>query len=273
MNKLVFVIMFCLTVSLSNAQTLTARRNVVKDGYNFWFYTPENCDTVKNDSVKIRKPLVIFLHGQSLCGSDLNRVRRYGCIDAVEKGREIDAFILAPQNPGGAWKPPRILNLLNWSKEHYAVDTNRVYVVGMSLGGFGTIDFAGAYPGEVAAAVALCGGGTLSDLCGLTKVPLWIIHGTADRAVPVAQSQQVVNAMKNCGDTTLLRFDKINGVNHAGLARVFYLPELYEWLFSHDASDSVQHINKDVTINSVTFTNAYKNLNKNAKQKILYLKN
>jgi LysM repeat protein len=262
MKKLI-IILFCLSTLPAISQSLIAFRDAIKDGYNFWFYVPETCDTIKNDTLVINKPLIIFLHGQSLCGSDLYKVRRYGCIDAVERGRKIDAFIIAPQNPGGAWKPSKILKLLNWSKEHYSIDTNKVYVVGMSLGGYGTIDFVGTYPEQVTAAMALCGGGTLSNYCGLTKVPLWIIHGTADKAVPVSQSQKVADAMKNCGDTSLLRFDKLIGVNHSRLARTFYLPMLYEWLFSHSLADSVKYINKNFTITSASFIDVYKDLNRN----------
>jgi len=228
------------------SQTLTAFRGTIEDGYNFWFYVPpSSCDSMKNDSVKIMKPLIIFLHGRSLCGKNLYTVRRYGCIDAIERGLNIDAYIISPQNPGEAWKPSKIIKLLDWSKEHHDIDTNRVYVVGMSLGGYGTIDFVGTYPEKVTAAIALCGGGTLSDFCGLSKLPLWIIHGTADRSVPVAQSQRVVDAMINCGDTSLLRFDWLKGVNHTRLARTFYLPEMYEWLFSHSMDDSVKYVNKN----------------------------
>ena len=258
-------LIFCLTPQRAYSQSLIAFRDSVKDGYNFWLYVPESCDTVKSDSTDINRPLVIFLHGQSLCGSNLYKVRQYGCIDAVEKGRKIDAFIIAPQNPGGAWKPSKILNLLNWTKENYSVDADRVYVVGMSLGGYGTVDFVGTYPEYVAAAMALCGGGTLSSFCGLNKTPLWIIHGTADRAVPVSQSQKVVDAMAKCGDTLLVRFDKLKGVNHSKLARTFYLPELYDWLFSHSLADTA-YINLDYTINSKTLDNSYKNFDKNAKK-------
>ena len=258
MKKIIFLTV-CLIPLLSYSQTLTAFRDSIKGGYDFWLYTPENSDSVKSE-----KPLVIFLHGRSLCGNDLNKVRRYGSIDAVERGRKIDAFILAPQNPGESWKPSKILDLLNWTKERYAIDTSRVYVLGMSLGGYGTINFAGTYPEKVAAAMALCGGGTLSSYCELTQVPLWIIHGTADKAVPVSQSQKVVNAMENCGNATLLRFDKLKGVNHSKLARFFYFEQTYEWLFAHSLTDSVRYVSQDFTVSPAILNEAYKNLDKTA---------
>lgn len=247
---------------LANSQNLIAFRDTVKNGYNFWLYLPESYDTVKNDATKVKKPLIIFLHGKKLCGNNLNMVRQYGCISAVEKGRKIDALILAPQNPGGAWVPSKILNLLNWTTENYDADTNRVYVIGMSLGGSGTINFVGTYPEKIAAAMALCGRGWLSDFCGLTKVPLWILHGTADKDVPVSQSQKIVDAMKKCGDVSLLRFDKLIGINHSQSARVFYLPMVYEWLLSHSLTDSPRYMNRDFTLTAATLNEAYKNIEK-----------
>ena len=76
----------------------------------------------------------------------------------------------------------KIDDVVEWTKAHYQVDASRIYVLGMSLGGYGTLDYAGTYPHKVAAAMALCGGCTLRDKQGLGDLPLWIIHGTADKA-------------------------------------------------------------------------------------------
>jgi predicted peptidase len=257
MKKIVIFAIFTLPF-VAKSQNLIAIRDSVENGYQFWLYTPEN-----NDSLE-KKPLVIFLHGQSLCGNNLYKVKRYGTIDAIEAGRKINAYVVAPQNPGGSWKPEKILNILNWTKERYDVDTNRVYVLGMSLGGYGTINFVGTYPEKVAAAMALCGGGSLKNYCGLNNVPLWIIHGTADKRVPVSRSQNVVNKMVECGDTSLLIFNKWTGVNHSVLARLFYLPETYQWLFSHSLTDTVRFVNREVNINKTSLNSAYKNLDRKA---------
>jgi predicted peptidase len=259
MRKLLFTV-FCFLPFLSQAQTLTACRDSVKGGYNFWFYEPEG-----SDSTAV-KPLIIFLHGRSLSGKVLSKVLRYGCIDAVMKGRTIDAYILAPQTPEGSWKPSKINDLLEWTTARYAIDTTRVYVVGMSMGGYGTINFVGTYPEKIAAAMALCGGGSqLQSYCGLTRMPLWIIHGTADKATSVFQSQKVVDAMKECGDTTLLRFDKLKGVNHSRLARFFYWEKTYEWLFAHSLNDSVKTVSRDFNAASA-LNEAYRNLDGKAQK-------
>ena len=72
--------------------------------------------------------------------------------------------------------------------------------------------------------------------------------------------------MVHCGDTSMLRFDKFKGVNHSRLARIFYMPELYEWLFAHSLNDSVRQINREVVIEALTLNNSYKDLKKNLKK-------
>ena len=240
---LAFVILLILFIVPIRAQHLYPFRNgVVEGSYNFWLYTPEGyTDTVG-------KPLVIFLHGRSLCGNNIERVRRYGPLNALDMGMHIDALVLAPQNAGGAWKPAKIWRIVEWLEQRYAIDTNRIYVLGMSLGGYGTIDFTAAYPDKIAAAMALCGGGTSRNLCHLNSVPLWILHGTADRAVGIGQSQRVVDAMKNCGDTNRLIWTRLQGMSHGQLVYAFYMHETYDWLFSHSLTDQGRRVNRNFTL-------------------------
>lgn len=259
MKKKTLLLLLFLIPFLTNGQKLIAFRDTIKAGYNFWVYLPESYDATQNEL-----PVIMFLHGQSLCGSDLARVRTYGPLDALGMGRKINSIIVAPQNPGGPWKPSKVLDVLNWTSQHYACDTNRFYVIGMSLGGYGTLDFVGTYPEKIAAAMALCGGSTLKSYCGLTKVPLWIIHGTADRDVSVNESKEVVEAMKACGNTDLLRYDWLPGITHGGLARALYLEVTYEWLLSHSRADAKPHVNRDVVITASTLNQAYLNIDRTA---------
>ncbi len=232
---------------------LSAKRNVISGGYNFWIYTPEDYYYSQE-----KTPLIFFLHGASLCGRDLNKVLSYGTIDAVKKGLNIPAIIIAPQNPGGSWNPKKLNDILEWAKENYAFDPNRVYVLGMSLGGYGTLDFAGTYPDKIAAGMALCGGSTLKDYKGLGQVPLWIAHGTADRAVPVRMSQVVVNGMKSKGIDTRLRYDWMKGASHGALARFFYVGKTYDWLFSHSLLDKDRPVDRSIDITQSDLSGAYR---------------
>ena len=253
------IISLILTLCIMAQGSVTACKNKVPGSYNYWFYTPD-----QDMGTDAHYPLLIFLHGQSLCGNNLEKVRKYGPIDALKRGRVIDCYVIAPQNPGGSWNPDKIMKIIEWAEKNYKVDSSRIYVYGMSLGGYGTIDMVAAYPDRIAAAMAMCGGATAKDLSGLNKVPLWIVHGTADRAVPVAQSDKVVEAMKAAGSTDRLIYTRMKGVDHGGPARIFYMAQTYDWLFYHCLDDEGRPVNRDFEITQEAMKNAYKDLGKNA---------
>ncbi len=225
---------------------LRAMRKKVEGSYSFWLYTPAGYD--RKDTLCKNIPLVLFLHGKSLCGNDLEKVRRYGSIDCVERGRHIPALVVAPQNPGEWWNPDKLCQILDYLKTEYPYDTARVYVLGMSLGGYGTLDFVAAKPERVAAAIALCGGTTAKDVSPMGQVPLWIIHGTADKLVSVKASQVIVKDLEQKHLASRLRYEWLIGASHSYLARYFYMPKVYEWLLSHSLLDEGRPVNRDVKI-------------------------
>lgn len=258
-TKYIYLIIYayacaCLPLGAQN-DVLAAQKGVIKGGYDFWVYTPADYETTQDST-----PIILFLHGASLCGRDLNRVRRYGPLHALQMGRNIPALIIAPQNPGGAWNPKKINDVLDWTLSHYAADTTRIYVIGMSLGGYGTMDYAGTYPHRVAAAMALCGGCTLRDVQGLGELPLWILHGTADRAVGIRHSQTVVEALRREKNDQRLRFDWLNGQSHGALGRLFYMEKTYDWLFAHTVADSGRVADRLITITNADLKQAYRNI-------------
>lgn len=244
MKKILFTIFLAFSaLHMSAYDFLRPVKDSIPNGYNFWVYTPIDYFYSQEQT-----PVIIFLHGASLCGRNLDRVRRYGPLDAIVKGREIEALTIVPQNPGGAWNPKKIMDVLDWVKRNYACDTTRVYVLGMSLGGYGTMDVCATYPDRIAAGMAFCGGSSLKDVSGLGKLPFWIIHGTADRAVPIKQSKVVVEKLKESGNDTRLLYDWWQGANHGAPARLFYLRKTYEWLFSHSLLDKDRPVNRDINI-------------------------
>ena len=259
MKRITFILMLMI-VSLSSSayDFLRPVKGQIPGGYDFWVYTPQDYFYSLETT-----PVVIFLHGASLCGHDLNRVRRYGPLDAIVKGREIDALTIVPQNPGGAWSPKKIMQVLDWVKANYQCDTTRVYVLGMSLGGFGTMDVCGTYPDRIAAGMALCGGTSLKDVSGLGKLPFWIIHGTADRAVPIKQSKEVVEKLQESNNDSRLRYEWLEGGNHGTPSRIFYLRKTYDWLFSHCLLDKNRPVNKNIDIGLTDIHKAYSDINSN----------
>lgn len=195
-----------------------------KTTYPFWINVPETEKTEK-------QPVLIFLHGKSLSGTDLNRVRRYGVLRAMDKGRKIPGIVVAPQLAKGSWNPDKVLEVLEYVKKNYNVDESRIYVCGMSLGGYGTLHFAGKYADKITAAVAICGGGNVSDGCKLATIPLWIQHGDKDFIVPMSESEKVVNAIRKCNAKANLIFTIIKGGNHGSVESVFHQDAMYDWLF------------------------------------------
>lgn len=187
-----------------------------------------------SDTIPGKKPLIIFLHGRSLSGTNLNQVKKYGILHEVEKGRKIPAYVVAPQvKMGESWSPDKLNELLDFLIQNYNVDSTRVYVAGMSLGGYGTLHFAGKFPHRIAAAAAFCGGGNTKDACNLATVPLWIIHGTADKAVPYSESAKIVKEIKGCKTENEVIFTTLEGGSHGAPERYFRMDSFYNWLFEH----------------------------------------
>ena len=196
-----------------------------KAEYNFWINLP--VDSV----LKSKPPVLIFLHGKSLSGNDLNKVKRYGVIHEIENGRKIPAIVIAPQVSSGHWVPEKVMSVLEYVQKNYNTDSARIYVCGMSLGGYGTLHFAGKYANKITAAVALCGGGNVNDACNLSTIPLWIQHGNKDNAVPISESEKMVTAIKKCDGSKLI-YTIHSGSDHGDLEKVFRTDEMYDWLLS-----------------------------------------
>jgi predicted peptidase len=199
---------------------------VGKTTYPFWVYVPK---TDKDEKL----PILLFLHGKSLSGTDINKVKKYGVLKAMEKGRKIQAIVVAPQIASGSWNPNKLLELIHFIQKNYTTDTKRVYVIGMSLGGYGTLHFAGKYPNTVTAGVAICGGGNIADACNLAKIPLWIQHGNKDSAVPHSESQKIYDAIKKCDKKANTTLTIIQGGTHGSVENLFHKDTTYKWLFQY----------------------------------------
>ena len=196
-----------------------------KTSYPFWINLPENFDR------NIEIPILFFLHGKSLSGTDIERVKRYGVLKAILKGKKIPAIVIAPQLASGPWNAQKLLEILDYVQQKFNTDKNRVYVCGMSLGGYGTLEFAGKFPKKIAAAVAICGGGIVSDACNLSKIPVWIQHGDKDTAVPVSESYKIFNAIKKCDKNANATMTVIPGGTHGSVEQLFHENAIYDWMF------------------------------------------
>jgi predicted peptidase len=228
-TKLLFVI---LTLTILQLHAQKAKLFQVKDHeapYHYWCYEPEG---YAEDSTK-EWPVFIFLHGRSLSGTDLNKVKRYGLIAEIEKGRSFPAIIIAPQvNNGQSWEPDKVIACLDYLETTHRVDSSRIAITGMSLGGYGTLHTAGKYPEKFCAAAAFCGGGNVKDGCNLSTLPVWIAHGTKDAAVAYSESEKMVTAIRQCEDEKL-RFESLKGLGHGELEKYFRTEELYDFFLTN----------------------------------------
>jgi predicted peptidase len=179
-------------------------------------------------------PLVMFLHGAGERGENLDLVKIHGIPKRIEEGQEFPFIAVSPQCPEDSWwtrelEPLKLL--LDTLIEAYKVDKKRIYLTGLSMGGFGTFHLAGLYPKYFAAIAPICGGGHGSFAANLKNIPTWVFHGDADEIVPIQESQRMVNAVKRAGGKA--KFTIYKGVGHDSWTQTYDNPKFYEWLLSH----------------------------------------
>lgn len=253
MRKFIAVIIALAFVQGAFAQKMISHHGVVPGCYNFWVYTPAN-------AIQDTLPVIIYLHGGSICGTDLNMVFKYGTLNAIDRGLELNAIVVAPQSWGGGWDAGKIMSIVDWCIKEYNGDPQRVYSLGMSMGGYGTINLVGNCPDRIAAGLALCGGSNLQNISPLGEVPLWIIHGTSDEMVAVDESINLVKSLKKMNRDSRLLYDLMGGLNHGVLARCFYMPMFYDWLLKHSLTDEDRPVNQSYTVSKAEILNAYSGL-------------
>jgi pimeloyl-ACP methyl ester carboxylesterase len=183
-------------------------------------------------------PVILFLHGSEERGNDPRLLKRQGLPKLLASGTDLPFVVLSPQCPSGQWWWPKtaLLDaLLDHTERTYAVDSQRIYVTGLSMGGFGAWAMAYEHPDRFAAVVPIAGGyydGTPNlpqDLCRMKDLPIWAFHGTKDTMVSVKESQRVVDALQACGSS--VRFTLYPDAGHTeSWERAYADPELYDWL-------------------------------------------
>lgn len=188
-----------------------------------------------------RWPLVLFLHGAGERGENLDLVQKHGPPMLVKDGKTFPFILVSPQCPAGRWwEPVSLLALIDDIVKNYHVDEDRVYVTGLSMGGFGTWALAAHAPERLAAIAPICGGGEPYWADRLKSVPTWIFHGALDQAVPLIRSEVMADAVKKKGGAVKLTI--YPEVGHNSWTEAYNNPELYEWLLSQrrrtDPNDS-----------------------------------
>ena len=184
------------------------------------------------DYGKSRKswPLVLFLHGSGESGNDLAKVKVHGPPKLVEANGPFPFILVSPQSPGRGWNPDVLNALLGSIIKQYRVDKDRVYLTGLSMGGYGTWSLAAAHPEKFAAIAPICGGGNPADAAKLVKIPTWVFHGAKDNTVPLKRSEEMVEALKAAGGDP--KFTIYPDAGHDCWTATYDNPELYQWLLA-----------------------------------------
>jgi predicted peptidase len=206
-------------------QTSAQLNTQVKVQLGYLVYLPKDYD--KQESW----PLMLFLHGAGERGDDLELVKKHGPPKLIDAGKEFPFIVVSPQCPKGKWwEPIELVALLDEIGNKYKVDPDRVYVTGLSMGGFGSWRLAAYAPERLAAMAPICGGGETYWTKQFVRLPVWAFHGAKDTGVPVERSQAMVDALKkNGGDPKLTIYPE---APHDSWTETYDNPELYTWLLA-----------------------------------------
>jgi predicted peptidase len=193
-------------------------------------------------------PLVLFLHGAGERGKDNERQLIHGVSEfaKAENRKKYPCFLIAPQCPANeGWsnflskktdasktqsEPGRLaVELVRAIQKEFSIDPDRLYITGLSMGGYGTWDIISRHPDMFAAAVPICGGGDESQAEKIAKMPIWVFHGGKDKLVPPERSRKMVEALKKAGGDP--KYTEYPDVGHDSWVKAYKDAEMFKWLF------------------------------------------
>ncbi|AHM59863.1 glycoside hydrolase family protein [Flammeovirgaceae bacterium 311] len=201
-NFLAWAILLFTGILISNPVfSQQSSRRLVNKGSNgapfgFFEYLPATYSSTSE-----KKPLIIYLHGAGEIGngtSDLTKMRQRALPKLLQNGKEIGFVVIAPQ-ASSWWHYHDLMPMLNWIKQNYNIDPERIYLTGISMGGTKAWDFAGDHPEQFAAVSPLGADARNQDVCRLSNVPVWAFHGAYDNVYPASSMTAAINMLnKNC---------------------------------------------------------------------------
>lgn len=207
--------------------------NEKKESINYWLFLPESYDA---KDPKKAAPLLLFLHGVGERGNDPQKVKVHGPpkhLDNPEKAKSFPFVTVSPQCPDRKyWSPGQLLRLIDLIEKEYNIDKKRIYVTGLSMGGFGTWMLLEAAPERFAAAAPICGGGDFSNAKKYVNTPIWVFHGESDNTVSIDFSRKIVEAIKEAGGKKV-KFTTYPNVGHDSWTETYNNPELYKFFLDN----------------------------------------
>jgi predicted peptidase len=175
--------------------------------------------------------VMIYLHGGSHRGNNLALLNEWGPPMLIAKGKKFPFIVVAPQCPSDKlwiqinWFEPLMQDL----RKKYRIDTNNIFVTGISMGGFGTWQVAMDFPGKIAAIAPLCGSCKDSlNICKIKNIPVWAFHGVNDGLVSVKHTDRLVNRLKACGGN--VKYSRLENRHH-GIWNLYESDDIYDWFY------------------------------------------
>ena len=234
-----FALMLTMGVLMStaaHAQSGLLQKTVDVDGKaaKYVVYVPATYDKSKPH------PTILFLHGAGETGTDGWKQVAVGIGPAILLNADKWNFlVIFPQRQptadpvlrGWITQEKMVLAILDATKREYNVDATRLYCTGLSMGGFGTWALAAKNPKLFAAIAPICGGGDPTTAAALKDIPTWNFHGDADNVVPIARSQQMIDALKTTGADP--KFTIYPGIGHNSWDKAYREEKLYEWFLQY----------------------------------------
>jgi predicted peptidase len=188
-----------------------------------------------------RWPLILFLHGAGERGTNVWKVATHGPPEKVTSEADFPFIVVSPQCPEGRiWSNDKLLPLLDELTRKYAVDRSRIYLTGLSMGGYGTWNLGLTYPERFAAIVPICGGGEFISPYlssrdkpeALQSLGIWAFHGAKDPVVPLTETERMVELTKKLG-VKEVKLTVYLEAGHDAWTETYKNPDLYKWLLEH----------------------------------------
>lgn len=228
----------CATASRTGQTALTfSTKKSARVEVGYQLHLPSGYDP---DSEKLW-PTILFLHGAGERGEDIEKVTVHGPPMIAKADPSFPFIVISPQCPAGEnWRADVLLALLDHVSARHAVDEKRIYLTGLSMGGYGSWKLAALTPGRFAAVAPICGGGSTIDIRlarrakdhPLKSLPFWAFHGGKDTVVPVGESERMIGALKEIGNERA-KLTVYPEAGHNSWKESYDNPKLYEWFLSH----------------------------------------
>ena len=195
--------------------------------FPYLLYLPEDYGEAEK-----KWPVIIFLHGMGERGDNLESVKKHGPPKILENRTDFPFVVISPQCPDDRWwQTDDLAVFIDRVLAGLSIDEDRVYLTGLSMGGFATWQLAAEHPEKFAAIAPICGGGEPAMARYLQRMPIWAFHGAKDSVVPVERTKQMVEAVQERGGNPKLTI--YPDADHDSWTETYENPDLYDWFLSN----------------------------------------